>query len=64
MYDFETVKANAWSLAPSEEPYGMALIFVKETEYGTFKYYKDEQTGEYRYQSSGTEKFNNEMKER
>lgn len=64
MDDFKTVKANAWSLAPNEDDSGMALIFVEETEHGTFKYYKDQQTGEYRYQSSGTEKFNSEMKER
>ena len=64
MDDFKTVKANAWSLAPNEEPSGMALIHVEESEYGTFKYYKDMQTGEYRYQSSGTEKFHRELKQK
>lgn len=64
MDDFKAVKENAWSLSPNEEASGMALIFVEETSYGTFKYYKDLQTGEYRYQSAGTEKFNREMKEK
>lgn len=57
MDDFKTVKEHAWSLPPGEEPSGMELIHVEEGKYGTFKYYKDSATGEYYYQSSGTEKF-------
>lgn len=57
MDDFKTVKENAWSLPPGEEPAGMQLIHVEKSKYGTFKYYLDSKTGEYRYQSSRTEEF-------
>ena len=64
MDDFKTVKQNAWSLAPNEDASGLELIFVEKTKYGTFKYYKDATTGEYRYQSQRTEEFHKWIKEK
>lgn len=63
MEDFATVKANAWSLPPGEEPTGMTLLFVEETAYGTFRYYHDKTSGEYRYTSSRTDAFHRQMQE-
>lgn len=63
MDDFETVKKKAWSLPSGEDSRG-ELIYVEETKYGTFRYYYEASTGEYWYQSSGTETFNKWMKER
>ena len=60
MDDFKTVKANAWSLPPGETR--GELIFVEHTKFGTFKYYHNKTDGTYWYQSEGTEKFQNEMK--
>ena len=64
MDDFKTIKEHAWSLAPNEDISGLKLIFVEETKHGTFKYFEDANTGEYRYQSSGTEEFHKWIKER
>lgn len=60
MDDFKTVKENAWSLRPGETR--GKLLYVEQTKYGTFRYYYDESDGTYWYQSEGTEKFHNDMK--
>lgn len=62
MEDFETIKANAWSLPPGETR--GVLVHVEQGKYGTFKYYYEESTRTYWYQSSGTEGFDRWMKEK
>ena len=64
MEDFKTVKENAWSLPPGTVPMEMELLYVEENKLGTFKYYKDKDTGEYWYSSSVTDAFDGWIKGR
>lgn len=64
MEDFKKVKENARSLHPGTVPTEMELLYVEESRYGTFKYYRDRETGEYWYSSSVTDAFDGWIKGR